>query len=54
LAQRQGKTGDNYRVGAALLMTDPNGEASRAKRMCYLNFSFQSHLFNQCCRVRWA
>ena len=45
--QRQGKSGENYQVGAALL-TDSSKRAqmSRAKRMWYLN-AFQSHLFNQ-------
>ena len=45
--QRQGKTGDNYQVGAALL-TDGFQRAtmSRAKRMWYVN-TFQSYLFNQ-------
>ncbi len=44
--QRQGKTGENYQVGAALL-TDAHrrNKVSRAKRMWYLN-AFQSHLFN--------
>jgi tRNA pseudouridine13 synthase len=44
--QRQGKNGENYRVGASLL-ADPIQRArmSRAKRMWYLN-TFQSHLFN--------
>ena len=45
--QRQGKTGDNYQVGAALLIDRSQRETmSRAKRMWYLN-TFQSHLFNQ-------
>ena len=45
--QRQGKTGDNYRVGAALLTDLSRREGmSRAKRIWYLN-TFQSHLFNQ-------
>lgn len=45
--QRQGKRGENYQVGAALL-TDAarRKQMSRAKRMWYLN-SLQSHLFNQ-------
>jgi tRNA pseudouridine13 synthase len=45
--QRQGKRGENFLIGAALL-TDSAGRArmSRAQRMWYLN-SFQSHLFNQ-------
>ena len=44
--QRQGRRGDNYQVGAALL-ADPAQRAkmSRTKRMWYLN-TFQSHLFN--------
>jgi tRNA pseudouridine13 synthase len=45
--QRQGKTGDNFQVGAALLSDRSQREnMSRAKRMWYLN-SFQSHLFNE-------
>jgi len=45
--QRQGKRGENYQVGAALLVDAVRRNAmSRAKRMWYLN-SFQSHLFNQ-------
>ena len=45
--QRQGKTGDNYRVGASLLTDLSRRERmSRAKRIWYLN-TFQSHLFNQ-------
>jgi tRNA pseudouridine13 synthase len=45
--QRQGKSGDNYQVGIALLSDLGRREKmSRAKRMWYLN-SFQSHLFNQ-------
>jgi tRNA pseudouridine13 synthase len=44
--QRQGKKGENYLVGAALLSdTAKRAQLSRAKRMWYLN-SFQSHLFN--------
>ena len=45
--QRQGKQGDNYQVGAALL-SDAARRAtmSRAKRMWDLN-TFQSHLFNR-------
>jgi tRNA pseudouridine13 synthase len=45
--QRQGKSGDNFHVGAALI-ADPSQRArmSRAKRMWFIN-SFQSHLFNQ-------
>jgi tRNA pseudouridine13 synthase len=45
--QRQGKGGENFRVGAALL-TDSARRArmSRAQRTWYLN-SFQSHLFNR-------
>jgi tRNA pseudouridine13 synthase len=45
--QRQGKGGDNYQVGAALL-TDSSrrDKMSRAKRIWYLN-TFQSHLFNE-------
>jgi tRNA pseudouridine13 synthase len=45
--QRQGRTGDNYQLGATLL-TDPlqRRRMSRAKRMWFLN-AFQSHLFNQ-------
>lgn len=45
--QRQGKKGDNYRLGAALLESqDRREKMSRSKRMWYLN-TFQSHLFNQ-------
>jgi tRNA pseudouridine13 synthase len=45
--QRQGKTGDNFQVGAALLSDPAKREnMSRAKRMWYLN-TFQSHLFNE-------
>jgi tRNA pseudouridine13 synthase len=45
--QRQGKSGENFRVGAALL-TDAARRAkmSRAQRIWYLN-SFQAHLFNR-------
>jgi len=44
--QRQGKKGENYLVGAALLAdTAKRAQLSRAKRMWYLN-AFQSHLFN--------
>ena len=44
--QRQGKRGDNYRIGAALLAdASKRGTMSRAKRMWYLN-TFQSHVFN--------
>jgi tRNA pseudouridine13 synthase len=44
--QRQGRTGENYQMGVALL-TDAarRNRMSRAKRMWYLN-AFQSHLFN--------
>lgn len=44
--QRQGRNGENYRIGAALL-TDAARRAkmSRAKRMWYLN-AFQSYVFN--------
>src|SRR5262249_10086043 len=45
--QRQGKTGDNFQVGAGLLTdTSQREHMSRAKRMWYLN-TFQSHLFNE-------
>jgi tRNA pseudouridine13 synthase len=45
--QRQGKSGENYQVGAALLTDASKRERmSRAKRMWYLN-TFQSYLFNQ-------
>lgn len=45
--QRQGKTGENFRLGAALLSDRSQRDTmSRAKRMWYLN-TFQSHLFNQ-------
>lgn len=44
--QRQGKKGENYLVGAALLSdTARRAQLSRTKRMWYLN-TFQSHLFN--------
>lgn len=44
--QRQGKKGENYLVGAALLSdTTRRAQLSRTKRMWYLN-TFQSHLFN--------
>lgn len=45
--QRQGRDGDNYQIGAALL-NDPRrrDRMSRAKRMWYLN-SYQSVLFNR-------
>ncbi len=45
--QRQGKGGDNYQIGAALL-TDPRRreKMSRAKRLWYLN-AYQSLLFNR-------
>ena len=45
--QRQGKSGANYQVGAALLTDSAKREKmSRAKRMWYLN-TFQSYLFNR-------
>ncbi len=45
--QRQGKAGDNYQVGAALLQDAGRREKmSRATRIWYLN-SYQSFLFNQ-------
>ena len=45
--QRQGKSGENYQVGAALLIDASKREKmSRAKRMWYLN-TFQSYFFNQ-------
>ena len=45
--QRQGKKGENYLVGAALLSdTTRRAQLSRTKRMWYLN-TFQSHLFNR-------
>ena len=44
--QRQGKSGENYQLGAALTAdASARGRMSRAKRMWYIN-SFQSHLFN--------
>ena len=44
--QRQGKKGENYLVGAALLSDGARrAHLSRAKRTWYLN-TFQSHLFN--------
>lgn len=45
--QRQGKGGDNYQIGAALL-DDPGRreKMSRAKRIWYLN-TYQSFLFNR-------
>lgn len=50
--QRQGRSGENYRLGAALL-GDPGRRASlsRAKRIWYLN-AFQSHLFNKILALR--
>lgn len=45
--QRQGKSGDNYQVGAALLEDALRREKmSRAKRIWYLN-TYQSFLFNR-------
>lgn len=45
--QRQGKRGENYHIGAALLTDAAKRETmSRAKRIWYLN-TFQSHLFNR-------
>jgi tRNA pseudouridine13 synthase len=45
--QRQGKRGDNYRIGAALLNDPDRRETmSRAKRIWYLN-TYQSFLFNR-------
>jgi len=45
--QRQGKHGQNYRLGAVLLVDAAKRETmSRAQRIWYLN-TFQSHLFNQ-------
>ena len=45
--QRQGREGDNYQTGAALLIDKARREKmSRAKRMWYLN-SYQSYLFNR-------
>lgn len=45
--QRQGRDGDNYQIGAALL-NDPRrrDKMSRAKRIWYLN-TYQSFLFNR-------
>ena len=44
--QRQGKSGDNYQLGAALLAdAAKRAKMTRAKRMWFLN-TFQSHLFN--------
>ncbi len=46
-SQRQGKTGENYQVGVALMNdSSRRTQMSRAKRMWYIN-SFQSYLFNQ-------
>ena len=45
--QRQGKAGDNYRIGAALLQDGRRrGKMNRATRIWYLN-SYQSFLFNR-------
>jgi len=45
--QRQGKKGENFQIGAALLGDQSRRDKmSRAKRMWYFN-AFQSHLFNQ-------
>jgi tRNA pseudouridine13 synthase len=45
--QRQGKRGDNYQIGAALLTNTVRRSAmSRSKRMWFLN-AYQSHLFNR-------
>lgn len=45
--QRQGRSGENYRLGAALLEdAGRRASLSRAKRIWYLN-AFQSHLFNE-------
>lgn len=45
--QRQGRKGDNYRTGAALLVDKVRrDQMSRAKRMWYLN-TYQSYLFNR-------
>jgi len=45
--QRQGKAGDNYQVGAALLQdARRRDKMNRATRIWYLN-SYQSYLFNQ-------
>lgn len=50
--QRQGKSGENYQVGAALLTDSAKREKmSRAKRMWYLN-TFQSYLFNRILALR--
>jgi len=44
--QRQGRTGENYQIGGALLAdATKRSNMSRAKRMWYLN-AFQSYLFN--------
>jgi tRNA pseudouridine13 synthase len=44
--QRQGRTGENYQIGVALLAdASRRNKMSRAKRMWYLN-AFQSYLFN--------
>ena len=44
--QRQGRTGENYQIGVALLAdASRRHKMSRAKRMWYLN-AFQSYLFN--------
>ena len=44
--QRQGRTGENFQIGEALLKDAARRNTmSRAKRMWYLN-TFQSHLFN--------
>ncbi len=45
--QRQGKSGDNYRIGAALLNDlHRRNKMSRAKRIWYLN-AYQSFFFNR-------
>lgn len=45
--QRQGRSGENYRLGAILLVdAGRRAKMSRAKRMWYLN-TFQSYLFNK-------
>ncbi len=45
--QRQGKTGDNYQIGAALLHDAPRREKmNRSQRIWYLN-TYQSFLFNR-------
>ncbi|HKC93341.1 MAG TPA: tRNA pseudouridine(13) synthase TruD [Nitrospira sp.] len=50
--QRQGKSGENYQVGAALLTDSAKRKnMSRAKRMWYLN-TFQSYLFNRILALR--